>query len=168
AEKAAAEKAAEEEAKQAAAAKEAADRQRIAEEEAAKQAATKAAAEKAAAAAPPAAERRELTVQAKSAEAKVIREARNTHVAHGPVVKRWVRRAHVRRAAQGQCRDAGRKVFVPGRYVVARGDTLWRIALRHYRNGYFYIRIYRANRGTIHDPARIYPCQTIYLPRKRG
>ncbi|MBS0253210.1 MAG: LysM peptidoglycan-binding domain-containing protein, partial [Proteobacteria bacterium] len=67
-----------------------------------------------------------------------------------------------------KCRNAGRKAFAPGRYVVARGDTLWRIALRHYRNGMYYIRIYRANRSTIRDPNLIYPCQTIYLPRKRG
>ncbi|MGO4685116.1 LysM peptidoglycan-binding domain-containing protein [Hyphomicrobium sp. 2TAF46] len=81
--------------------------------------------------------------------------------ARGPVVKPWVRRAR-----QGRCRAAGEKVLLPGRYTVARGDTLWRIALRHYGSGAYFKRIYRANRNVIRDPSHIYTCQRLYLPRR--
>ena len=50
---------------------------------------------------------------------------------------------------------------------MARGDTLWDIADRHYRNGERYVGIYRANEGKIDDPDLIFPCQRIYLPRLR-
>ncbi len=94
--------------------------------------------------------------------ARAVREASN-HRAHGPVVKRWIRRARV-----GSCRYAGQKISLPGRYVAAPGDTLWRIALRHYRSGLYFMRIYRANRDIIRDPNLIHPCQRFYLPKKRG
>jgi len=81
--------------------------------------------------------------------------------ARGPVVKPWVRRAR-----QGRCRAAGEKVLLPGRYTVARGDNLWRIALRHYGSGAYFLRIYRANRNVIRDPSHIYTCQRLYLPRR--
>lgn len=62
------------------------------------------------------------------------------------------------------CARAGRSIDPPGTYVVGRGDTLWEIAERHYRNGERYRRIVRANRGKIDDPDVIEPCQRIYLP----
>lgn len=82
-------------------------------------------------------------------------------LARGPVVKPWVRRAR-----QGRCRAAGEKILLPGRYTVARGDNLWLIALRHYRTGYYFRRIYLANRDIIRNPNRIYACQRLYLPRR--
>ncbi|MBS0234628.1 MAG: LysM peptidoglycan-binding domain-containing protein [Proteobacteria bacterium] len=162
-------KAAEEKAQQEAAAKEAADRQRAAEQEATKAAAAKAAAVKAAqektAASPEPPESKTESTTAATAplhEARIVRDA-NDHMARGPVVQRWIRRAR-----QGRCRAEGRKILLPGHYVVARGDSLWRIALRHYRSGLYFLRIYRANRDVIRDPNRIYPCERLYLPRRRG
>ncbi|MEO1793646.1 MAG: LysM peptidoglycan-binding domain-containing protein [Pseudomonadota bacterium] len=73
------------------------------------------------------------------------------------------RRAVVRRTSH-RCRRAGRRTHVPGRYVVARGDSLWRIARRHYGRGVRYRRIYRANRRKIRRPSLIYPCQRFRVP----
>lgn len=158
-------KAAEERAKQEAAAKEAADRQRAAEE-AARAASLKAAEEKAkAAAASPAAVAKDgASVAFELHEARTVREARNTRLARGPVVKPWMRR--VRQARQARCENAGRRISLPGHYVVARGDTLWQIALRHYRSGLYFMRIYRANRDVIRSPNVIYACERLYLPRR--
>ena len=82
--------------------------------------------------------------------------------ANGPVVRRWVRRAGTRR-----CRHVGGRVAPPGRYTVRHGDTLWLISKRHYRTGWLYRKIYRANRSIIRDPDLIYPCQRIFIPRRR-
>jgi nucleoid-associated protein YgaU len=73
------------------------------------------------------------------------------------------RRVHHRR----HCRFAGRHITPPGHYTVRRGDSLWRISRYYYRRGWFYHRLYRANRRTIHDPDLIYPCQRIFVPRRR-
>ncbi|MGE0053589.1 MAG: LysM peptidoglycan-binding domain-containing protein [Hyphomicrobium sp.] len=67
----------------------------------------------------------------------------------------------------GRCRFAGRRVrHLPGRYTVAKGDSLWRISEKHYDSGRYYKRIYRANRHKIADPDLIYPCQRFKVPRK--
>ncbi|MBS0269179.1 MAG: LysM peptidoglycan-binding domain-containing protein [Proteobacteria bacterium] len=95
----------------------------------------------------------------RSVKRRVVVAANN--LARGPVVKPWVRRAR-----QGRCRAAGEKVLLPGRYTVARGDNLWRIALRHYGSGLYFKRIYRANRNVIRDPSHIYACERLYLPRR--
>lgn len=79
----------------------------------------------------------------------------------GTAVKRWLYRSKV-------CSSAGRKSFAPKRYVVARGDSLWRISSRHYNAGRHYGRIYRANRDRISDPDLIYPCQRFLVPRRRA
>lgn len=78
--------------------------------------------------------------------------------ARGAQVKKWVMR-------RGHCRLAGRKVKPLKRYTVARGDSLWRISVKHYDTGRKYKRIYRANAGRIADPDLIYPCQRFKIPR---
>ena len=75
----------------------------------------------------------------------------------GPAVKRWVMR-------QTPCRYAGQKR--KRRYVVARGDSLWRISEKYYDNGAKYPRIYKANRDRIADPDLIYPCQRFRVPKR--
>ncbi|MGQ0456992.1 MAG: LysM peptidoglycan-binding domain-containing protein [Hyphomicrobium sp.] len=82
---------------------------------------------------------------------------------HGARVKRWMHRRYAARV----CRAAGRRIHPPGRYTVARGDSLWRISSKHYRTGRLYRKIYRANRRLIAHPSRIYPCQRFYVPRRR-
>ncbi|WP_244437597.1 LysM peptidoglycan-binding domain-containing protein [Hyphomicrobium denitrificans] len=81
-------------------------------------------------------------------------------LARGPVVRRWIRRAP-------RCRFAGRRIMPPGHYTVQSGDTLWRISRRHYRAGRLYWRLYHANRSIIRNPNLIYPCQRIFVPRRR-
>jgi nucleoid-associated protein YgaU len=75
-------------------------------------------------------------------------------------VRHWVRR-------ERSCRMAGRHFREPGHYTVRRGDSLWRISRYYYRRGWFYHRLYRANRRIIRDPDLIYPCQRIFVPRRR-
>lgn len=81
-------------------------------------------------------------------------------VRRGPAVARWVHRAG--------CRAAGRRIKPPGVYTVAGGDNLWRISRRHYSIGRAYRKIWRANAKNIRNPDLIYPCQRLYLPRRRG
>lgn len=69
------------------------------------------------------------------------------------------------RADQRCRRSAGRRISPPGTYTVASGDSLWRIAARHYRRGALYPVIVRANSRRISDPDLIYPCQRFRLPR---
>lgn len=49
-------------------------------------------------------------------------------------------------------------------YVVVDGDSLWKIAQRHYGDGERWRRIYEANRDVIKDPDRIYPGQQLRIP----
>jgi nucleoid-associated protein YgaU len=76
---------------------------------------------------------------------------------------RAMRRVAVHRLHR--CAAAGRRVALPGWYVVAKGDTLWRIARRHYGTGRAYLRIGAANRHRLRGRDRIVPCQRLYLPR---
>ena len=73
------------------------------------------------------------------------------------------RRSKAQRARD--CRFAGSNAALPGWYVVRKGDTLWKIASRHYHKGRLYRLIYEANTGRIDHPTRIYPCQRLYIPR---
>jgi nucleoid-associated protein YgaU len=52
-----------------------------------------------------------------------------------------------------------------GWYVGRGGDTLWRIAEVHYGYGEANLRLHRAN--ALPDANRIYPCQRLYIPRRR-
>lgn len=49
--------------------------------------------------------------------------------------------------------------------IVQPGNSLWRIAIRTYGDGYKYIQIYRSNRSQIRDPDLIYPGQVFELPK---
>lgn len=51
-----------------------------------------------------------------------------------------------------------------GKVTVERGNSLWRIARRTYGSGYDYLIIYKANKGQIGDPNRIYPGQVFNVP----
>jgi hypothetical protein len=52
----------------------------------------------------------------------------------------------------------------PGAITVVRGNSLWRIARRHYGEGVLFTLIYEANRDQIKDPDLIYPGQVFALP----
>lgn len=63
------------------------------------------------------------------------------------------------------CKSAGRRVALPGTYVVRKGDSLWSIAERFYGDGEMHLNIQRANKGRLADPDVIEPCQKLRLPR---
>ncbi|WP_274968865.1 peptidoglycan-binding protein LysM [Succinimonas amylolytica] len=52
-------------------------------------------------------------------------------------------------------------------YTVQKGDTLWKIAESHYGkgNGAKYTVIFEANKPMLKDPDRIYPGQTLRIPK---
>jgi nucleoid-associated protein YgaU len=72
-----------------------------------------------------------------------------------------------KKAAERAFAMTGRRINVPGWYVVRRGDSLWKIAARHYGKGRRFPVIYRANKRRISDPNLIFRCQRIYLPKFR-
>lgn len=50
-------------------------------------------------------------------------------------------------------------------YTVAKGDSLWKIAMKFYGNGADYSKIYAANKGTIgSNPSQIKPGQVFTVP----
>ena len=49
-------------------------------------------------------------------------------------------------------------------HTVAKGDTLWAIADKHYGNGSKYTAIFEANRPMLSDPDKIYPGQVLRIP----
>lgn len=53
----------------------------------------------------------------------------------------------------------------PETYTVVAGDSLSKIAKRHYGDMNQWRRIYEANRDQIKDPDLIHPGQTLKLPR---
>jgi nucleoid-associated protein YgaU len=53
---------------------------------------------------------------------------------------------------------------VAGTYIVVAGDSLSRIAKRHYGDANDWPRIYDANRDVIKDPNLIHPGQQLRIP----
>jgi nucleoid-associated protein YgaU len=93
-------------------------------------------------------------------QARKLAEERRKYAWREP---RSERRSRAQRARD--CRFAGSNAALPGWYVVKKGDTLWKIASRHYHKGRLYRLIYEANTGRIDHPTRIYPCQRLYIPK---
>lgn len=81
-------------------------------------------------------------------------------------VKQYRRRV-ARRSVQRCDARAGRQITPPGVYIVKRGDSLWKIARRHYNRGTLYPVIRRANKRKIRVARLIYPCQRFRLPKLR-
>lgn len=52
----------------------------------------------------------------------------------------------------------------PDKYVVKKGDSLWKIAGKVYGNPLKWHRIYRANKDKIKNPNRIYAGQVLTIP----
>ncbi|MEI6083913.1 MAG: LysM peptidoglycan-binding domain-containing protein [Verrucomicrobiota bacterium] len=52
----------------------------------------------------------------------------------------------------------------PTKYVVKKGDSLWKIAGRVYHNPLKWPTIFRANKDKIKHPNRIYPGQVLTIP----
>lgn len=49
-------------------------------------------------------------------------------------------------------------------YTIKSGDSLSKIAKKHYGNANDWRKIYEANRGIIKDPDKIFPGQEIKIP----
>ena len=52
----------------------------------------------------------------------------------------------------------------PTKYVVVKGDSLWRIAGKVYHNPLKWPKIYRANQEKVKHPNKIYPGQVLTIP----
>jgi LysM repeat protein len=81
---------------------------------------------------------------------------------------------HAHQAAQASTHtitarlDAVMKPAVPAArtYTVQHGDTLYRIAQRHYGDGKYWHGLYRANRSKISNPDLIYAGQVLAIPSR--
>jgi nucleoid-associated protein YgaU len=148
-----------EETKRAAEAKAAEEAQRAAEAEAAQEA-KRVAEAKATQEAKRVAETRRVAEAEAAQEAKRVAEAKAADEAKRAADAKAAAPAAEpgKRPARADCGNAGVKVAGAGWYVVQHGDSLWSIA-RFSTSGRTYWRVLAANRRTIANPARIWPCQ---------
>lgn len=58
--------------------------------------------------------------------------------------------------------------FSERQYQVSRGDSLWRLAQRHYHDPWLWPHIYRANSDSLADPDLLYPHSTLIIPALEG
>jgi murein DD-endopeptidase MepM/ murein hydrolase activator NlpD len=54
--------------------------------------------------------------------------------------------------------------IVPRTYIVLPGDNLWKIAEKFYNKGYYWTKIYEANKDRIKNPTLIWPFQRLLIP----
>ncbi len=50
-------------------------------------------------------------------------------------------------------------------HIVQKGESLWKIAEKHYGNGSKYMAIFEANKPMLSDPDKIYPGQALRIPK---
>ena len=65
------------------------------------------------------------------------------------------------KATQADAADDEEAAF----YTIEKGDTLSSIAKRHYQDANQWRKLFEANREVIGDPDKIYPGQTIRIPK---
>lgn len=58
--------------------------------------------------------------------------------------------------------------FSERQHQVAKGDSLWRLAQRHYHDPWLWPHIYQANSATLADPDLLYPHRTLVIPALEG
>ncbi len=51
-------------------------------------------------------------------------------------------------------------------YVIQKGDSLWKIASRYYKDGNKWPMLFEANKEVILDPDKIFPGQKIRIPKR--
>lgn len=68
-------------------------------------------------------------------------------------------------APRVQPKDNAAGGFAVGKkHTVEKGDTLWDLSGKYYKNPFMWGRIYNANMKTVADPDRISPLEELYIP----
>lgn len=100
------------------------------------------------------------TKPASAAEQSTVPSAAAPVAAPAPI-------AAAKAAAPTQSANASANVVVSDirTATVVRGDSLWRLSRRFYKDGMRYRQIYAANASQIRDPSLIYPAQIFVVPR---
>jgi len=63
-----------------------------------------------------------------------------------------------------QNNSKGDIVITTGEYKVVRADSLWKIAVRSYGDGYQWVKIYQANKSKINDPNKLEIGMKLVIP----